>query len=235
MEIINRAAFFDVDNTIVQMKTMFSFSEYYFRHTTKNLRHEDFASFMAFLKNHPLADRREQLNRAFYAYFEGVEKTDFETISVDWFSDLLHVHGDSVWHLPVLEMLRILRSQQYSVVAVSGSFSESLQPISQYLGLDDCLSTHMLCRDGVYTGEIAASMIGNGKVAAIHSYAKKNEINLAQSVACGDHISDLAMLEAVGEPYVVAGDPELESVARQRGWPVIAVNQSNPLDADTHV
>lgn len=78
-------------------------------------------------------------------------------------------------------------------------------------------------------------MIGEGKVAAVRSYADKNNIDISLSVACGDHISDLAMLELVGEPYVVAGDPELETVAKERGWPIIEVSKTDCLDAETHV
>ncbi|MFL6126382.1 MAG: HAD-IB family hydrolase, partial [Actinophytocola sp.] len=37
----------------------------------------------------------------------------------------------------------------------------------------------------------------------------------------GDHISDLEMLAAVGNPHVVGGDAELCAHARRHGWPVL--------------
>ena len=36
-----------------------------------------------------------------------------------------------------------------------------------------------------------------------------------------DSLSDLPMLERVGEPRVVASDPRLRREARRRGWPIL--------------
>jgi phosphoserine phosphatase len=64
-------------------------------------------------------------------------------------------------------------------------------------------------------------MIGEGKAVALRRWAGEHGIDLARSVACGDHLSDLPMLACVGRALVVAGDPALEREAAGRGWPVL--------------
>ena len=47
-----------------------------------------------------------------------------------------------------------------------------------------------------------------------------HNVSLQESVFYTDSISDLPMLDAVGEPRIVNPDPRLKRLAKQRGWSI---------------
>ena len=51
-------------------------------------------------------------------------------------------------------------------------------------------------------------------------FAREHGVDLDRSTFYTDSISDLEMLEAVGDPQVVNPDPRLGRLAKRRGWPV---------------
>ena len=48
-----------------------------------------------------------------------------------------------------------------------------------------------------------------------------SDVNLAESCAYADSISDLGLLELVGIPVAVCPDNGLGEIAKQRGWRII--------------
>ena len=73
----------------------------------------------------------------------------------------------------------------------------------------------LIAGPGVIRG-LAALKIGQ----PIREYAMAHNINLAESYAYSDSITDLPMLETVGHPVVVNPDRELAKAAREREWPI---------------
>ena len=52
----------------------------------------------------------------------------------------------------------------------------------------------------------------------MEAFAAEHEIDLSQSYAYSDSLSDLPMLRAVGHPVAVNPDPALAEVAGDEGW-----------------
>jgi phosphoserine phosphatase len=52
------------------------------------------------------------------------------------------------------------------------------------------------------------------------SFARRRKLDLSRSYAYADSISDLPMLEAVGNPVVVNPDGRLQKAAKERGWQI---------------
>jgi phosphoserine phosphatase len=88
------------------------------------------------------------------------------------------------------------------------------------LGMDGGIGTrYEVDDDGAFTGRFEGPFVyGPGKVEAMEEFAAGHDIELADSYAYSDSISDLPMLEAVGHPVVVNPDPALAEVARREGW-----------------
>ncbi|MEM7309008.1 MAG: HAD-IB family hydrolase, partial [Planctomycetota bacterium] len=122
----------------------------------------------------------------------------------------------------VVAALEDLRRRGVEPVLVSGSSREILRPIARRLGVDHVLATRVEVRAGIYTGRILPPQtIGAGKLRAAQAFLERTGANAGRCYAFGDHLSDLPLLEAVGHPRVVAGDPRLERQAHRRGWPVV--------------
>jgi HAD superfamily hydrolase (TIGR01490 family) len=106
---------------------------------------------------------------------------------------------------------------------VSAAGDELVQLLARILYMDGGIgTTYEVTEEGVFTGELGGTfMYGEGKVEAIRRFADEHDIDLAQSYAYSDSVSDLPMLRAVGHPVVVNPDEELARVAREEGWRVM--------------
>lgn len=232
-----RAAFFDVDNTLLDTKSMFSFQAYYLDCwlPAHGRPRESFSQFKAVLDAYPRHADRKVINRAFYEAYEGLSAHDVALAARAWFESLRRARGESLWIAPAVALSRSLKARGHVLVAVSGSTHAILQPVLDELGFDHCLATQLETRDGRYTGRILGTqMIGEGKGIAVGAFAAQRGIDLSDCTACGDHVTDLSMLERVGHAHVVSGDPEMEAIAIERGWPLIRSQTTDPLHALAH-
>ena len=107
------------------------------------------------------------------------------------------------------------------VFLVSSSPREFMSELGRLLGVDGVAATDAELRDGRYTGRIIRFCHGEAKAAAVRELAALNNVDLTVSSAYGDSfVSDLAMLDEVGDPVCVNPDRALASEAARRGWPV---------------
>lgn len=229
----NRAIFFDIDDTLIALKSMFEFQKYYFAHAPEHASDDPSQLMEQFRQSLARAvpdGRREDLNRAFYRSFSGRPVAIVESLALDWFKTL----GPDPWIKEPSELLENRRARGDLIVGVSGSSHEILGGINRQLSFDYLLAVQLEQHQGVFTGELLPPQtIGLGKQVAIEGLASRVGIDLSHSAACGDHLSDLPMLEMVGEPFVVQGDPELEAIAQRRGWPVLP--RLTVVDHEMHV
>lgn len=91
---------------------------------------------------------------------------------------------------------------------------------AEAFGLDDYISTRLEVVDGKFTGRLVANAMGPGKAACVAQWAAQNRVDLAACTFYTDSISDLTLLERVGQPVAVHPDRRLLRIARERGWPV---------------
>lgn len=90
------------------------------------------------------------------------------------------------------------------------------------LGIEHILASRLEVRDGRFTGKPDGRLCyGKGKVEHAEQFAEEHGVDLGASWYYADSITDLAMLERVGNPVVVNPDPRLRVEAKRRGWPVI--------------
>jgi HAD superfamily hydrolase (TIGR01490 family) len=103
---------------------------------------------------------------------------------------------------------------------VSAAGNGVVELLAQVLGMEGGIGTrYEVGADGNFTGRFDGPFVyGPGKVEAMEAFAAEHGIDLDASFAYSDSLSDLPMLEAVGNPVVVNPDPPLAQLARERGW-----------------
>src|SRR5205823_2986084 len=106
------------------------------------------------------------------------------------------------------------------VYIVSSSPEEVVKPLAEHFGVTDVLATRAKVEDGKYVGEIERYVYAEGKADAIRDIAAELGIDLGNSFAYSDSITDLPMLEAVGNPVAVNPDRDLRREAEKRGWQI---------------
>jgi HAD superfamily hydrolase (TIGR01490 family) len=119
-----------------------------------------------------------------------------------------------------LELARRHRDRGEPVYIVSAALQEIVDVLAADLGFDGALGTTCEVRDGVYTGRPLRACHGGAKADVVRELAAVEDIDLAASTAYSDSMSDLAFLEAVGNPVAVNPDRGLRRIADERGWPV---------------
>ncbi len=211
------AAFSDVDETLIRVKSMFRFLEFYLRR-----RGEPQATYerltgelrQAALRGAPRSD----INRRYYRLLRGESARHLAVAGRRWFAAEWQELAEGLYVPEVEEALAAHRKAGRALVLVSGSFFAPLDPIAADVGAETVLATRPVIRRGDLTGEVLAPMIGETKGRAVHLTAPVAGLDLAGSWAYGDHSSDLPMLRAVGHPVAVGDDPELAAHAAAPGW-----------------
>ena len=110
---------------------------------------------------------------------------------------------------------------------VSAAGNGVVEPLAAVLGLDGGIGTsYEIGEEGTFTGRLDGPFVyGPGKVEAMEAFAAEHGIDLAESFAYSDSLSDLPMLRAVGNPVVVNPDPSLAELAREEGWQTMRFEQ----------
>lgn len=103
---------------------------------------------------------------------------------------------------------------------VSAAGNGVVEQLAHVLGMDGGIGTrYEVDGEGSYTGRLDGPFVyGEGKVTAMEEFADRHGIELGESYAYSDSLSDLPMLRAVGHPVAVNPDPPLAAIAREEGW-----------------
>ena len=121
-------------------------------------------------------------------------------------------------------------AQGFRQVLVTGELDFAVEPIVSYFGFDAVISNSLLYRHGRATGGVNPPLIAEEeKAAAIKKMCRQQNAEPAASKAYSDSISDLYMLEAVGQPAAVNPDRRLRRVALQRGWSVLDLKNTHAV------
>lgn len=117
------------------------------------------------------------------------------------------------------------RAESDVLLLVSASNRFLVEPIARALGLDDVIASEYTLRDGRFTGELGAEYnIGPAKLHNVVRWLAARDLaweDVTRSSCYADSINDLALLEASTHPFPVDPAPALESIARERGWPIL--------------
>ena len=121
-------------------------------------------------------------------------------------------------------LLREAKDAGHDRIVVSASPIELVGRISDALGLEGAVATRSELDDGCYTGRLAGEFCyGHGKVIEIEKLAAERGYDLTRSWAYSDSISDLPMMERVGNAVAVNPDKELRRLAGERGWRIVEI------------
>ena len=219
MKLVPAAAFFDLDKTIIAKSSTLAFTRPMFKAgllSGSTLAKAGIAQayYQAFGADH---DQLERIKDELSAMTKGWDREEIEALVTETVDQVV----TPLVYAEALAVMEDHRGAGRRVVVISASPEEIVRPLCKHLGIDDVIATRAAVdEDGRYTGEIELYAYGEGKAEAMRELAAAEGIDLEASYAYSDSITDLPMLEAVGNPVAVNPDTALRLVAEEKGWPI---------------
>ena len=210
------AAFFDLDKTIIARSSPLALGRSFFKEGLigrSTLLKSLYAQFVFHLMGAD-EDKMERLREEAAKLTAGWEQEKVVRVVEEVLEEVI----TPLIYAEALEQLHDHKQAGRLVCIVSSSPEEIVQPLARMLRVDHYISTKVRVEDGKFTGDLDFYAYGPHKAEAIATLATERDLDLAGSFAYTDSITDLPMLETVGNPIAVNPDKELRRVAGERGW-----------------
>jgi HAD superfamily hydrolase (TIGR01490 family) len=220
-----KAAFFDVDGTLVRTNIVHAFAFYAMNQGTIFGTAWNTARTVASLPLLWAADQvnRKFFNEAFYSFYRGQSEDRLVVLAGELFDRVLRpaiYPGSS-------RLIDEARRAGCRIVLCTGALDFTVRRLAEHLGADDLLANRLHFVDGVATGKVVPPVIeGAHKAVAIRDYCLREGLALDRSHAYSDSFSDYPMLAVVGHPAAVNPDLRLRNVARAYEWPVLSTAEA---------
>lgn len=214
------AAFFDVDNTLIQGSSLILLAQGLFKKRfitlselapalRKQIRYRVSGSENA----DDIAEGREQA----LAVVKGKSVAELKQACREIVDNrmLEKSYADTI----ELAAMHLAAGQQ--VWLVSATPVQIGQALAETLGFTGALGTVAEEKDGKFTGRLVGDILhGPGKKHAVAALAALQQLDLSKCTAYSDSINDLPMLEMVGSPVAINPDRALRKYAKAQGWAV---------------
>lgn len=221
-------ALFDVDNTLIRNYSIFPFAEYLMQ---RNLFNPDFFTLM--LRDQRGADDHKNYHKFavdVVNHFAKGLNGQLEQSIIQAGQDFCPEYEARYLFAFSRKLVNNLSSKVGPTIAISGAPKEVFGPLARSLGFSDAYLLEIEIFDGRYAGRPKINMAIADEKSKVLADIQKG-LKSKASFAFGDSTSDLPMLEAVNNSFVVAEtnkNARLIQIGLERGWPI--VNESNILE-----
>lgn len=125
-------------------------------------------------------------------------------------------------------LIRFLKLNGFTVVAISGSPREMVELLATEIGIDRSWGAVFGAREGTFSGTVErCTALTDSKITILQRYCQEHAVDLAASLALGNSISDERLFEVVGYPFVFEPDADLSESLARKGLGVPVVERSN--------
>lgn len=214
---LDRAAFFDLDRTLISVNSAFLYAAYERRRGTISWLQFAQAALWMGLYHLSIIDIEGAFAKAVRQY-RGIEREQLIELTKQFFKEEVV----TTIQPGAIEALGYHRQRGDRLVLLTASSAYMSELASEEWGLEHFISNDFPIDDkgrllGTYERPIC---YGQGKVYRAQAWARQEGIDLSKSYFYSDSHSDLPMLKAVGHPRVINPDPRLKNEANRRGWPI---------------
>ncbi len=216
----NKAAFYDVDGTLVKTNIVHTYGYYAMnRGSIRGIAGRTLGAIASIplFATLDIVDRKI-FNEFFYRYYAGLSEDRLLTLAEEMFEDLLK----PAIFPKARDLIEEARRSGCKIVLVTGALDFTVRPLLKYLQADDMIANKMQYVGGIATGKVIPPIIeGANKAYAVREYCVREKLALEKSYAYSDSASDYAMLAIVGRPTAVNPDIRLRALARAYQWPIL--------------
>lgn len=214
------AAFYDLEGTLVSTNLVHTLAFYAKRQQGLWQTAKKSVGTIAKLPLFGLADlySRNVFNEVFFKSYEGLSYDRLRFFSDELFEKVL----EPAIFAGTTDLIAAGKKIGQRQIVITGALDFTIERLMDHLGIDDYKANHMEFVNGYSTGRIIPPVMASAtKATWMREYAERENINLSDSYAYSDSISDLPMLSIVGHPVAVCPDIRLKQTAMQHDWPVL--------------
>jgi len=214
------AAFYDLEGTLVSTNLVHTLGFYATRQQGLWQTVKKSAGTLAKLPFFGITDlySRNVFNEVFFQSYKGFSEDRLRYFSEELFEEVLKPAIFPGTPELIAQSKKIGQRQ----VVLTGALDFTIKRLMDYLEIDDYKANRLEFVNGYATGRILPPVMASAtKAKWIREYAEKNDINLSDSYAYSDSISDLPMLSIVGHPVAINPDFRLKQTAMQHDWAIL--------------
>ncbi len=214
------AAFYDLEGTLVSTNLVHTLGFYAMRQQGLLATAKKSIQTVAKLPFFGVTDlySRNVFNEVFFKSYAGESHDRLRYFSDELFEKILK---------PAIfdgtpDLIRQSKKIGLRQVVITGALDFTIERLMKHLEIDDFAANRLEFVNGYATGRLLPPVMASAtKAKWIREYAEKNDLNLSESYAYSDSISDLPMLSIVGHPVAVCPDFRLKQTALQHDWAVL--------------
>lgn len=215
-----RAAFFDVDNTLVRGSTIYFLGRGMYQRGffTKS----DISRFVLANLRFRLTgtEKQEEINRfqkSAQDFIGGHNVSEILAVAQEIYDEYV---SPSLWE-GTIEIAQAHLNDGVEVWLVTAAPEDMATVISERLGFTGAIGSKAAIVDGHYTGEMNGPLLhGKEKAQAIREIAEKRGFDLTQCFGYSDSNNDLPLLQCIGNPSAINPDAILRIRALKENWPI---------------
>jgi HAD superfamily hydrolase (TIGR01490 family) len=215
-----RAAFFDVDNTLIRGSTIYflgrgMYQRGYF--TKKDISRFVLANLRFRLTGKEKKEEIQRFQDAATDFIGGHNVADIQAIAEEIYDEFV---SPALWQ-GTIDIAQSHITNGDDVYLVTAAPEDMATLIAKRLGLTGALGSKAEIKNQIYTGNMNGPLLhGKEKAVAIIELAKNNDLDLKNCFAYSDSNNDLPLLQSVGHPSVINPDALLGLRAMAEGWPI---------------
>jgi HAD superfamily hydrolase (TIGR01490 family) len=216
-DVVRRAAFFDMDRTLVRKDTAVLYTRYRRDLGEATMKDALQVGWWAIQYTLGVIDAPRVAVEALQN-FKGKEEKWLLDSCEGWFKEYVLPHVQQKGR----EAVERHREQGDFIAIVTGATRYAAEPLARELDIETVVCTTLeVDAAGCFTGvPVEPLCYGPGKLELARRAAERHGVELSNATFYSDSITDLPLLEAVGKPIVVNPDSRLRRAAQTRGWQV---------------
>lgn len=161
---------------------------------------------------------RNVFNEFFFQSYKGESEDRLRYFSEELFEDVLK----PAIYPGTRELIAQSKKIGQRQIVITGALDFTIERLCKHLEIDEYAANRLEFVNNYATGRILPPVMASAtKAKWMREYAERNDINLSESYAYSDSISDLPMLSIVGHPVAVNPDFRLKQTAMQHDWAIL--------------
>ncbi len=210
-----RAAFFDMDKTVLRIDTAMSWTQFLHRRGEIGRLGLLRAVYWTALYRLAVLDL-DALAQRLVADLRGDSEAEMIEKCRTWFElDVAHQVAPGA-----RQAIEEHRSRGEPIVLITGSTQYAAEVVARSLDIEHVISTRLEVDAGRFTGRMSQLCFGHHKVPLAERFAAERGVDLDRSSFYSDSYNDLPMLSRVGTAVAVNPDARLRLHAARSGWRV---------------